>query len=243
MTASVRSPERRLRAALLWAGEGAAASGRSAAVLYRLEGVRSVVPEIVIHRPSTPARRGSDRAPSPVGGGTHGSTGSWHPGHRRRVHADRSRDRARAKKRSRSPVKTLAGEGSRRSPRSAATSIATAPPDDTALAGSVSSSMTSTRSMRRDRPWRSKHAVCSSRAGSPVSCGSSRSSGTVASYRFDFAFPDARTILETNGRRWHDDPSDYEHDQREVERSRSTRVPRRLRDVGQGHAPGRRPGE
>ena len=31
-------------------------------------------------------------------------------------------------------------------------------------------------------------------------------------YRFDFAFPDARTILETNGRRWHDDPSDYEHD-------------------------------
>jgi hypothetical protein len=22
-----------------------------------------------------------------------------------------------------------------------------------------------------------------------------------------------RTILETNGRRWHDDPTDYEHDQ------------------------------
>ena len=31
-------------------------------------------------------------------------------------------------------------------------------------------------------------------------------------YRFDFAFPAHRTILETNGRRWHDDPVDYEDD-------------------------------
>jgi very-short-patch-repair endonuclease len=31
-------------------------------------------------------------------------------------------------------------------------------------------------------------------------------------YRFDFAFPDATTILETNGRRWHDDAVDYEGD-------------------------------
>lgn len=31
-------------------------------------------------------------------------------------------------------------------------------------------------------------------------------------YGFDFAFPRQRTILETNGRRWHDDPRDYETD-------------------------------
>ncbi len=31
-------------------------------------------------------------------------------------------------------------------------------------------------------------------------------------YLFDFAFERDRIILETNGRRWHDDPSDYEHD-------------------------------
>jgi very-short-patch-repair endonuclease len=31
-------------------------------------------------------------------------------------------------------------------------------------------------------------------------------------YLFDFAFAHERTILETNGRRWHDDPTDYEHD-------------------------------
>jgi very-short-patch-repair endonuclease len=31
-------------------------------------------------------------------------------------------------------------------------------------------------------------------------------------YRYDFAFEPERTILETNGRRWHDDPDDYELD-------------------------------
>ena len=31
-------------------------------------------------------------------------------------------------------------------------------------------------------------------------------------YRYDFAFPARRVILETNGRRWHDDATDYEHD-------------------------------
>jgi hypothetical protein len=29
---------------------------------------------------------------------------------------------------------------------------------------------------------------------------------------FDFAFPASTTILETNGRRWHDDAVDDEHD-------------------------------
>jgi very-short-patch-repair endonuclease len=32
-------------------------------------------------------------------------------------------------------------------------------------------------------------------------------------YLFDFAFPAHRVILETNGRRWHDDPVAFEHDQ------------------------------
>jgi very-short-patch-repair endonuclease len=31
-------------------------------------------------------------------------------------------------------------------------------------------------------------------------------------HRFDFGFRSARVIVEINGRRWHDDPSDYEHD-------------------------------
>ena len=31
-------------------------------------------------------------------------------------------------------------------------------------------------------------------------------------YRYDFAFEREKTILETNGRRWHDDSRDYERD-------------------------------
>jgi very-short-patch-repair endonuclease len=31
-------------------------------------------------------------------------------------------------------------------------------------------------------------------------------------YLFDFVFPRHGVILETNGRRWHDDATDYEHD-------------------------------
>jgi hypothetical protein len=45
------SNEQRLRAALAWAGDAAAAAGRSAGELYGLEGVRSGVPEIAV--PST----------------------------------------------------------------------------------------------------------------------------------------------------------------------------------------------
>src|SRR5690349_14458077 len=45
MTAVARSDEQRLRAALLWAGEPAAADGRSAGAWYKLEGVRTRKPE------------------------------------------------------------------------------------------------------------------------------------------------------------------------------------------------------
>src|SRR6185503_21010173 len=48
MTAVSRSNEQRLRAALLWAGDGAAAAGRSAGEVFGLEGVHAPVPEIVV---------------------------------------------------------------------------------------------------------------------------------------------------------------------------------------------------
>jgi hypothetical protein len=48
MTSVPQSNEQQLRAALAWAGEGAAAAGRSAAELYGLEGVRAATPEIVV---------------------------------------------------------------------------------------------------------------------------------------------------------------------------------------------------
>jgi hypothetical protein len=54
MTAVTRSPEQDLHAALLRAGSGAAATGRSAAELYRLEGVRAECPEIVVMNGARP---------------------------------------------------------------------------------------------------------------------------------------------------------------------------------------------
>ncbi len=50
MTAVSPSASQRLRAALLWAGDRSAAAGRSAGELYGLEGVRAAVPEIVLPR-------------------------------------------------------------------------------------------------------------------------------------------------------------------------------------------------
>src|SRR4051812_37401475 len=43
-----------LRAALLWAGDGSAADGRSAGRLYEFEGVRAQLPEIVVARERSP---------------------------------------------------------------------------------------------------------------------------------------------------------------------------------------------
>jgi hypothetical protein len=48
IASSPATSEQRLRAALLWAGPDAAATGRSAAELYGLEGVRAAVPEIAV---------------------------------------------------------------------------------------------------------------------------------------------------------------------------------------------------
>jgi hypothetical protein len=57
MTAVAFSNEQRLRAALLWAGDDAAAAGLSAAELYGLEGVEAPMPEIVVPRSSRPRSR------------------------------------------------------------------------------------------------------------------------------------------------------------------------------------------
>jgi very-short-patch-repair endonuclease len=50
MTVVARSPEQRLRAALIWGGKKAAACGRSAGATYGLAGVAAPRPEIVVPR-------------------------------------------------------------------------------------------------------------------------------------------------------------------------------------------------
>jgi hypothetical protein len=50
MTSVPPSTEQQLRAVLLWAGDDAAATGRTAGELYGLEGVHAELPEIVVSR-------------------------------------------------------------------------------------------------------------------------------------------------------------------------------------------------
>jgi hypothetical protein len=62
------SPRNALVAALLWAGDDAAAAGQSGGEVYRFEGVRATVPEIVVpsgvrrRAPSVRVHRSDDRA-------------------------------------------------------------------------------------------------------------------------------------------------------------------------------------
>jgi len=58
LTATPPSPDQMLCAALLWAGDRAVGDRRSAAMLYRLEGLRTHKPQIVV--PSTVRRRSED---------------------------------------------------------------------------------------------------------------------------------------------------------------------------------------
>jgi hypothetical protein len=58
LTAAPRCHEQRLSAALLWSGDRSAADRRSASMLYGLEGIRAVKPQIVV--PSTVRSRSSE---------------------------------------------------------------------------------------------------------------------------------------------------------------------------------------
>jgi hypothetical protein len=211
MTALPRSNEQRLRAALLWAGAGAAAAGRSAGELYGLEGVRADSPEIVVVR--TSRKRGNGIA----------------------VH--RSADRAALMVRRlrgipvTGPEPTLlalaglldgepfeiACEDAR---RRRLTSI---PALNAYLDRFGSAGRPGVRALRGllcqldpIHPSRSKLEVMTRRL--LVSNGITDFAREFPlewngrTYLFDFCFERQRTILETNGRRWHDDALDYERD-------------------------------
>jgi hypothetical protein len=66
MSAVPRSNEQRLRAALLWVGDAAAAAGRSAGELFGLEGVRADSPEIVIVAPAGSGLTASSSTAVPI---------------------------------------------------------------------------------------------------------------------------------------------------------------------------------
>jgi very-short-patch-repair endonuclease len=210
MTAVAPSARQRLHAALLWAGESAAAAGRSAAVLYRLEGVRATTPEIVLP-PNIRGRLAEARV----------------------YHADprslmvRTVDGIRvtgveativrlgsildeqafeiacedARRRHLTSVPAIDAYldrfGKRGRPGTAATRRLLAQLDPVHAARSTLEVMT--------RRLLVEHGIVDFVRELPLEWNG-------RTYRYDFAFPRQRVVLETNGRRWHDDAADFEHD-------------------------------
>ena len=211
MTAVQTSSAQSLRAALLWAGPEAAAAGASAGETYGLEGIRAAVPEIIV----CPPRR--VRAEAVV------------------VH--RARDRRALMLRRRAGVLVtgveltlvalaaavdaeafeVACEDARRRRLTSVPSLR-AYLEHHGRAGRAG--VTAVRELLdeldpvhaarstlevKTRRLLVAHGLGDFRREFPLEWNGRR-------YLFDFGFEDRRTILETNGRRWHDDPRDYEHD-------------------------------
>ena len=209
MTAVARSDEQALRAALLWAGDEAAAAQRSAGWVYGLEGVRASIPEIVV--PDRLRLRSN------------------------RVEVHRTHDRAALMLRTYRSLRVTGVEATM------VALAATLGPEalEIACEDARRRQLTSvsalnaylTRFPRRAgmKPLRRLLAeldpVHASRSTLEVKTRRLLVAHGFAdftrefplewngrTYFFDFCFNRRRTILETNGERWHDDPLDYEDD-------------------------------
>jgi very-short-patch-repair endonuclease len=211
LSAVVASDRQRLRAALLWAGNDAAAAGRSAGTEYELPIPAAPRPEIVV------ARRRSPRHPS--------------------VMTSTSRDpaslmiRVHRGLRVTGPEATLVALGA--SLDDATFEIAC---EDARRRRLTSVPAVRAYLERFGRPGRPGVAATRALLSELDPVHAARSVLEVKTrrllvahgltnfvrelplvwngrtYRYDFGFQRERTILETNGRRWHDDAADYEHD-------------------------------
>jgi very-short-patch-repair endonuclease len=211
MTVVAPSGEQSLRAALLWAGTEAIAAGRSAGEIYRLEGVRAPRPEIVVPRGTR--LRSAD------------------------VIVHRSGDRAALMVRSHRGLRVTGVEPTLVALAASLDNEAF----EIACEDARRRRLTSVQALRSylerfTGPGRPGFANLRKllREIDPVHAARSTlevktrrllvANGLTdfvrefplqwrgRTYRFDFAFERRRTILETNGRRWHDDPNDYEPD-------------------------------
>ncbi|MFN8025939.1 MAG: type IV toxin-antitoxin system AbiEi family antitoxin domain-containing protein [Acidimicrobiia bacterium] len=210
MTASLASAAQQLQAALLWGGDRAAAAGRSAAALYRLEGVTAAQPEIVL--------------PADVRGRLNGVTVSHcEP----RALMVRSVAGFRATGVECTLVRLahvldaeafeIAFEDARRRRLTSVPALrryldrfAAHGRRGVVDARRLLSQVDPAQPARSTLEVKTRRLLVARGLGGfvrefPLEWGNRR-------YLYDFAFPDARVILETNGRRWHDDTTDYERD-------------------------------
>jgi len=211
LTAVARSAEQRLRAALLWAGPQAAAAVLSAGAVYQVEGLRATRPEIVVPR----SHRG--RAAGVV------------------IHRTDDRAALMVRRHRGFPVTgveaTLVALGAvledegfevacedarRRGLTSVPALRAYLERHGRAGRAGVGALRALLRELDPAHPSRSTLEVKTRRL--LVARGLTTFTRELPldwdgrTYRFDFAFERERTILETNGRKWHDDPTDYERD-------------------------------
>jgi very-short-patch-repair endonuclease len=205
-----RSSEQDLHAALLWAGADAAVAGRSAGERYQLEGVRARTPEIVVPH-GTRARSSSvvvmEGNPAALmirtvrGLRTTGVEATLV----RLAHIldDEAFEIAceDARRRHLTSIPALQRYLERHAQRGR--------PGVTALRRRLSA-------LDPEHPARSTLEVMTRRLlvahGLDDFVREFPLTWNGRTYRYDFAFPARRVILETNGRRWHDDATDYEHD-------------------------------
>jgi len=211
LTAVAPSNRQSLRAALLWAGPRAAAAGRSAGELYGLDGVRAPRPEIVVPRTQSP------RAANVVV-------------HRpERQHALMIRTRQGLRVTGVEPTLVALGaalddeafeiacEDARRRQLTSVPALR-AYLEHFAIAGRPG--VTALRDLLDDLdPVHAARSVLEVKTrrllvarGFTHFVREFPLAWNGRTYRFDFAFERERTILETNGRRWHDDANDYAFD-------------------------------
>ncbi len=210
MTSVASSATQQLRAALLWAGDHAAAAGRSAGARYDLEGVRAAQPEIVL--------------PHDVRGRASGITVS---------HADAASQMIRMV----GGIRTtgveatllrlahvldeesfeIACEDARRRQLTSMAALRSYL-RRFARRGRPGVSRLRTLIDELDATWPSRSTLEVKTRRLLVANGLTDFTREFPlhwngrTYRYDFAFVNQRTILETNGRRWHDDVTDYERD-------------------------------
>jgi very-short-patch-repair endonuclease len=211
MAAVARSSEQRLRAALMWAGDGAAAAGRSAGEVYGLEGVRARAPEIVV-APSCRVRaagvivhRGAERPALMVRShrgvavtGVEATLVSLAATLSAEAFEIACEDARRRRLTSIPALKAyLDRYGRAGRPGVGAMRQLLAELDPIHAARSTLEVKT--------RRLLVAHGLTNFQREFPLEW-----NGRV--HRFDFAFAAHRTIIETNGRRWHDDATDYEYD-------------------------------
>ncbi len=209
MIAVPTSNAQSLRAALLWAGAGAVAAGLSAAEVYGLDGVRARLPEIVV---VSPRRVRSDSVV---------------------VHESKQRAPLRVRLHKNVPVTgveptlvalaatldaealEIACEDGRRRQLTSVPALRSYLDHFPGRPGAATlrdllHHIDATHPARsvlevKTRRLLVAHGLTDFVREFPLTWNG-------RTYLFDFAFPHRRTILETNGRRWHDDATDYEHD-------------------------------